>query len=69
MAKEFRSARALSDLIVSSLGARETEIQIRKDQVHGWQPTVVACPGDLLRYQKRVDEIATQLRAQFALRE
>jgi hypothetical protein len=69
MAKEFRSAKALSDMIVSSPGARDTEIQIRKDPAHGWQPTVVACPGDLLRYQRRVDEIADRLRTQFALRE
>jgi hypothetical protein len=66
MAKEIKSAKELSDMIVSSLDAWETEIQICKDQ---WQPTVVACPGDLIRYQRRVDEIANQLRTQFALRE
>jgi hypothetical protein len=69
MAKEFRTAKELSDLIVCSLGARETEIQICKDPAHGWQPTVVACPGDLIRYQGRVQEIANRLRVQFALRE
>jgi hypothetical protein len=69
MAKEFRTAQQLSDMIVSSLGARETEIQIRKDQACGWQPTVVACPGDLLGYQRRVEEVANRLRVQFALRE
>jgi hypothetical protein len=69
MAKEFRTAKELSDMIVSSLGATETEIQIRKDQACGWQPTVVACPGDLIRYQRQVEEIANRLRVQFALRE
>jgi|SoimicMinimDraft_4_1059732.scaffolds.fasta_scaffold633677_1 hypothetical protein len=69
MAKELRTARELSDMIVSSLGTGEVEIQIRNDHVCGWQPTVVACPGDLIRYQRRVEEIANRLRAQFALRE
>ena len=69
MAKELRTAEELSDMIVSSLGVRETEIQIRKDHAYGWQPTVVACPGDLIGYQRRVEEIANRLRVQFALRE
>ena len=51
MAKELRTAEELSDIIVSSLGLRETEIQIRKDHAYGWQPTVVACPGDLIGYE------------------
>jgi len=69
MAKELRTAEELSDLIVSSLGVRETEIQIRKHPAYGRQPTVVACPGDLIGYQRRVEEIASRLRVQFALRE
>jgi len=69
MAKGLRTAEELSDMIVSSLGVREIEIQIRKDHAYGWQPTVVACPGDLIEYQRRVEEIANRLRVQFALRE
>jgi hypothetical protein len=69
MAKELRTAEELSDMIVSALGLRETEIQIRKDHVYGWQPTVVGCPGDLIGYQRLVEELANRLRVQFALRE
>ena len=69
MAKELRTAQELSNMIVSSLGVREIEIQIRKDHAYGWQPTVVGCPGDLIGYQRRVEEIANRLRVQFALRE
>jgi hypothetical protein len=69
MAKELRTAEELSEMIVSSLGVRETEIQIRKDRACGWQPTVVACPGDLIGYQRRVEEVANRLRGHFALRE
>jgi hypothetical protein len=69
MAKELRTAEELSNMIASSLGVREIEIQIRKDHAYGWQPTVVASPGDLISYQRRVEEIANRLRVQFALRE
>jgi hypothetical protein len=65
MAKEFRTAEQLSDLIVSALG----DIQVRKDHAYGWQPTVVSSPGDLIGYQRRVEEIANRLRVQFDLRE
>jgi hypothetical protein len=69
MTKELRTAEELSDMIASSLGVGETEIQIRKDHAYGWQPTVVACPGDLIGYQRRVEEVANRLRVRFALRE
>jgi hypothetical protein len=69
MAKELRTAEELSNMIVSSLGVREIEIQIRKDHAFGWQPRVVASPGDLISDQRRVEEIANRLRVQFALRE
>ena len=69
MAKELRTAAELSDMIVSALGVRELNIEVRKDHAYGWQATVVASPGDLIGYQRRVEEIANRLRMQFALRE
>jgi hypothetical protein len=69
MAKELRTAEQLSEMLVSALGVREVDVQIRKDHAYGWQPTVVSSPGDLIGYQRRVDEIANRLRFQFALRE
>ena len=55
MAKEFRTAEQLSDLIVSALGVNGLDIQVRKDHAYGWQPTVVSSPGDLIGYQRRVE--------------
>jgi hypothetical protein len=69
MTKQLRTAEQLSDLIVSSLGVKDIEIQVRQDHAYGWQPTVVASPGDLIGYQRRVEEIANRLRFQFALRQ
>ena len=69
MAKELRTAEQLSDMIVSALGVREVDVHVRKDHAYGWQPTVISSPGDLIGYQRRVDEIANRLRFQFDLRE
>jgi hypothetical protein len=69
VAKELKTAEQLSDLIVSALGVRDVDIQIRKDHAYGWQPVVVSSPGDLIGYQRRVEEIANRLRFQFNLLE
>jgi hypothetical protein len=69
MAGELRTAEQLSDMIASELGVRDVHVQIRKDHAYGWQPIVVASPGDLIGYQRRVEQIANRLRFQFSLRE
>jgi hypothetical protein len=69
MAKELRTAEQLSDMIVAALGVKDVAIQVRKDHAYGWQPAVVSSPGDLIGYQRRVQEIANRLRFQFNLRE
>jgi hypothetical protein len=69
MVRELRTAEQLSDMIVGALGISEVHVQVRKDHAYGWQPIVVASPGDLIGYQRRVEEIANRLRFQFALRE
>jgi hypothetical protein len=69
MLKEFKTVDQLSEMIVSTLGVHGVEIQVRKDHAYGWQPIVVASPGDLIGYQRRVEEMANRLRFQFSLRE
>jgi len=69
MARELRTAEQLSDMIVSALHAKDVDVQVRRDHAYGWQPIVVASPGDLIGYQRRAEEIANRLRLQFALLE
>jgi hypothetical protein len=69
MAKELRTPEQLSDMIVSALGVGEVEVSVRKDHAYGWQPIVVSSPGDLIGYQRRVEEIAKRFRLQFDLRD
>jgi hypothetical protein len=69
MPKELRTADELSDMIVSALSVHGVEIRVRKDHAYGWQPIVVASPGDLIGYQRRVEEMANRLRFQFNLQD
>ena len=69
MAKELKTAEQLSNMIAAALGVKELDIEVRKDHAYGWQPTVVSSPGDLIGFQRRVEEIANRLRFQFDLRE
>jgi hypothetical protein len=69
MVKERLTARQLADMIADKIGAVGLEVAIRKDHAFGWQPTVVAAPGDLIGYQRRAEEIANRLRFQFDLRD
>jgi hypothetical protein len=56
-------------MIASALAVKDVAIQVRKDHAYGWQPIVVASPGDLIGYQRRAEEIANRLRLQFSLRD
>jgi hypothetical protein len=69
MAKEYRTVGELSGMIMTALAVKDVAVQVRKDHAYGWQPIVVASPGDLIGYQRRVEEIANRLRLQFSLRE
>ena len=69
VAKELRTAEQLSDMIVSALDVKGLDIQVRKDHAYGWQPIVVSSPGDLIGYQRRVEEIAKRFRLQCDLRD
>jgi hypothetical protein len=67
MVKERITARTLADMIAAKIGASGLEITIRRDHAYGWQPNVVAAPGDLIGFQRRAEEIAHRLRVQFDL--
>ncbi len=70
MVKERMSAAQLAEMIVTSIGgAGPLEIVVRKDHAYGWQPIVIASPGDLIGYQRRAEQIANRLRFQFDLRD
>ena len=53
MAKEYRTAGELSGMVLSALAVKDVAVQVRKDHAYGWQPIVVASPGDLTGYQRR----------------
>jgi hypothetical protein len=69
MVRERVTAMQLADMITEKIGAAGLEIVVRKDHAFGWQPTVVAAPGDLIGFQRRTEEIAKRLRIEFDLRD
>ena len=69
MAKERKSAQELASLITDKVGVRELYVRVRRDHAYGWEPTVEDAPGDLIGFQRRVEEIAMRLRMQYDLRD
>jgi hypothetical protein len=67
MIKERITASDLAKMITAKIGAAGLEIAVRKDHAFGFQPMVISAPGDLIGYQRRAEEIAHRLRAQFDL--
>jgi hypothetical protein len=67
MVKERVTARTLAGMITAKIGAPGLEIVVHEDHAYGWQPNVVAAPGDLIGYQRRAEEVAHRLRVQFEL--
>jgi hypothetical protein len=67
MLKERASAVQLADMIARTISATGVEIVVREDHAYGWQPNVVAAPGDLIGFQRRAEEIANRLRVRFDL--
>ena len=69
MVKERITARSLADMITAKIGVSGLEIVVRKDHAYGWQPSVIAAPGNPIGFQRRAEEIANRLRLQFDLRD
>ena len=69
MLKERATAKLLAEMITQRIGAVGLEVIVRRDHAYGWQPNVVSAPGDLIGYQRRVEEIAERLRFQFDLQD
>lgn len=69
MFKEQVTAKNLAEMITEKIGAVGLEVIVRRDHAYGWQPNVVSAPGDLIGYQRRVEEIAERLRFQFDLQD
>ena len=69
MVREHVTAQQLAELIARKIAVADLEIVVRKDHAFGFQPTVLSAPGDLIGYQRRAEEIAHRLRAQFDLRD
>ena len=68
--KPTKTPRQLANMIASRMRIGEgSAIVIHPNKTLGWRAVVLAAPNMAARAQKTVDEIATELRAQFDLEE
>ena len=67
VAKEKRTAEQLAGMIESAIGVGNLFVTVRKDHAYGWQPTIVSAPGNSLGFQRRIEDLAHRLRAEFEL--
>jgi hypothetical protein len=67
--KEQKSARELADLIAERIGLGGVFVVVHKDAAYGWHPTVVAAPAAAYRCQMLAEEIASELRASYDVKE
>ena len=66
--KERKTAEELETMIEVRLG-RPINVRVMKDQACGWQATLLMDRRAALDLQSRVEQIATDLRANYDLKE
>lgn len=67
MTKVTKTSTELSEIICGIVGIQGLSVTVRRDHALGWQPTVMDAPGNLIGWQRRVEEIAHKLRMQYDL--
>ena len=65
---ERKTAEELETMIEVRLG-RPINVKVMKDQAYGWQATLLMDRRAALDLQSRVEQIATDLRANYDLKE
>jgi transcriptional regulator with XRE-family HTH domain len=63
-----KSGRELADLIAARLNVGGVYIEVHKDPLYGWHPTVVTFPAQAVNCQVAVEEIANNLRPYYDIR-
>jgi NADH:ubiquinone oxidoreductase subunit 2 (subunit N) len=66
--KEKKTAQQLADMIGAHINLGGIFIKVHADPVHGWHPTVITTPGNVIRCQQMAEEAARGLRIKFDLK-
>ncbi|QIO98855.1 hypothetical protein [Bradyrhizobium symbiodeficiens] len=67
MAKEFKSAQELSDLIHQVVGIPGFDVVVRRDHACRWQPIILSAPANPISFHRHVEEIADRMRTTYDL--
>jgi hypothetical protein len=68
VAKEEKTAQELADMIAARINIVGLFIKVHADPASGWRATVVTAPGRMFTFQRRVEDIANELRARYDLK-
>jgi hypothetical protein len=60
--KELRTAKEIGDMILAKLGVAGVHIDVHRDTVYGWHPTVYTTPERAVGTQRVAESIASELR-------
>jgi hypothetical protein len=69
MNKEEKTDAELEDMILERLLIGGVYVSVRKDPILGWRPTVITAPKHTRNMQDRADQIATELRKKYKLKD
>ena len=69
MGKEEKTDAELEDMILQRLVIGGVFVSVRRDPILGWRPTVVTAPKHTKNAQELADNIASDLRKRFTLKD
>jgi hypothetical protein len=59
-----KTSQELADMVVTGIGIGGVMVAVHAHPAHGWHPTVIAAPGQLIHAQQQAELVAQRLREQ-----
>ncbi|WNV09572.1 hypothetical protein [Tardiphaga sp. 709] len=69
MGKEEKTEAELEEMIAQRLVVGGVYVSVRRDALLGWRPMVITAPKHATYAQQLADEVATELRKKFVLKD
>jgi predicted RecB family endonuclease len=67
--KEEKSEAELEEMIAQRIVVGGVYVSVRRDPLLGWRPMVITAPKHATYAQQLADEVATELRKKFVLKD
>ncbi len=69
MGKEEKTEAELEEMIAQRIVVGGVYVSVRRDDLLGWRPMVITAPKHATYAQQMADEVATELRKKFVLKD